>query len=222
MTRRWLGYTAALALLLGLPACGRSLSSATSSSSASGSAASAPGALSPTAGLVTTTPPGTKQVASVTWAVYRDVNSLDPAFAFDYPENTAISLMCESLLRQQPDGSLQPGLATLSNPSPTQLVFDLKSGAKFWDGHPVTPADVVYSLDRNTDAKLGGFYGLVFSRVQSIQATGPSQVIVTLKQPDYWLPGELASMPGIIIEKSFAQKQGKNYGTPAGGIMCTG
>src|SRR5258708_16582727 len=29
-------------------------------------------------------------------------------------------------------------------------------------------------------------------------------------------------MPGIIIEKSFAQKQGKNYGTPAGGIMCTG
>ena len=45
---------------------------------------------------------------------------------------------------------------------------------------------------------------------------------ITLKQPDYWLEGELASMPGIIIEKSFAQQQGKNYGTPAGGIMCTG
>jgi peptide/nickel transport system substrate-binding protein len=29
-------------------------------------------------------------------------------------------------------------------------------------------------------------------------------------------------MPGIIIEKSFAQQQGKNYGTPAGKIMCTG
>jgi peptide/nickel transport system substrate-binding protein len=29
-------------------------------------------------------------------------------------------------------------------------------------------------------------------------------------------------MPGIIIEKSFAQQQGKNYGTPAGRIMCTG
>jgi peptide/nickel transport system substrate-binding protein len=29
-------------------------------------------------------------------------------------------------------------------------------------------------------------------------------------------------MPGIIIEKSFGQSQGKNYGTPAGGIMCTG
>jgi peptide/nickel transport system substrate-binding protein len=29
-------------------------------------------------------------------------------------------------------------------------------------------------------------------------------------------------MPGIIIEKAFAQKEGKNYGTPAGSIMCTG
>ena len=200
----------AVTLPLVVSACGRSAGS------------TAPGTVSPTKGLVATTPPGTTAVSSVTWAVYRDVNSLDPIYAFDYPENTAISLMCESLLRQAPDGSLQPGLATLSNPSPTQLVFDLKSGAKFWDGHPVTPADVVYSLDRNTDAKLGGFYGLVFSRVQSIQATGPSQVTVTLKQPDYWLPGELASMPGIIIEKSFAQKQGKNYGTPAGSIMCTG
>jgi peptide/nickel transport system substrate-binding protein len=86
----------------------------------------------------------------------------------------------------------------------------------------VTPADVVYSLERNTNATLGGFYGLVFSRVLSITATGSNQVTITLKQPDYWLPGELASMPGIVIEKSFAQQQGKNYGTPAGSIMCTG
>jgi peptide/nickel transport system substrate-binding protein len=86
----------------------------------------------------------------------------------------------------------------------------------------VTPADVVYSLDRNTDPKLAGFYGPVFSRVSSIAATGADQVTITLKQPDYWLEGELSSMPGIVIEKSFAEKQGKNYGTPAGSIMCTG
>ena len=217
MTRRWLRYTAALALLLAPAACGRSLSSATSATSTP-----APGAISPTAGLVATTPAGTKQVASVTWAVYRDVNSLDPAFAFDYPENTAISLMCESLLRQQPDGSLTPGLATMTSPSPTQLVFTVNKDAKFWDGNPVTPADVVYSLDRQTSPAVAGFYGQVFTRVKSIAATGADQVTLTLKQPDYWLPGELSSMGGVIIEKSFAEKQGKNYGTPAGSIMCTG
>ena len=203
--------TAAAALALLGSACGRSVTSSQTS-----------GNISPTKGLVTTTPAGTGPVSSITWAVYRDVNSLDPIYAFDYPENTAISLMCESLLRQAPDGSLTPSLATLSAPDPTTMVFTLRPGVKFWDGHPVAAADVVYSLDRNTNAKLGGFYGAVFSRVQSIQATGPDQVTVKLKQPDYWLQGELASMPGIVIEKSYAEKQGKNYGTPAGSIMCTG
>jgi peptide/nickel transport system substrate-binding protein len=212
--RRIAAVTATVAVCALLAAaCGRSANSAGSS---------ATGNISPTKGLVTDTQAGTKTVPSVTWAVYRDVNSLDPIYAFDYPENTADSLMCESLLRQAPDGSLQPGLASVATPSPTTMVFTLRPGVKFWDGHPVTPADVVYSLDRNTDPKLGGFYSLVFNRVKSIAATGSDQVTITLKQPDYWLQGELASMPGIIIEKAFAQKQGKNYGTPAGSIMCTG
>jgi peptide/nickel transport system substrate-binding protein len=213
--RRKIGAVAAVVAACALlaAACGRSANSAGSSTA---------GNISPTQGLVAATATGTKTVPSVTWAVYRDVNSLDPIYAFDYPENTADSLMCESLLRQAPNGSLQPGLASVASPSPTTMVFTLRPGVKFWDGNPVTPADVVYSLDRNTDPKLGGFYPLVFNRVKSIAATGSSQVTITLKQPDYWLQGELASMPGIIIEKSFAEKQGKNYGTPAGSIMCTG
>jgi peptide/nickel transport system substrate-binding protein len=201
---------AACALLAA--ACGRSLNASTNAAAE----------VSPTKGLVTTTPAGRTSVASVTWAVYRPVNSLDPIFAFDYPENTAISLMCESLLLQEPDGSIQPGLATVTTPTPTKMIFTLRPGVKFWDGDPVTPADVVYSLDRQMDPSYGGFYGAVFNRVSSIAATGANQVTITLKQPDYWLEGELSSMPGIIIQKSYALKQGKNYGTPAGGIMCTG
>jgi len=193
-------------------ACGRSLSQAESNQ----------GEVSPTAGLVATTPAGSKPVPSVTWAVYRDVNSLDPAFAFDYPENTAISLMCESLLLQQPSGAIVPGLASVSNPAPLTFVFTLKPGVTFWNGDPVTPADVVYSLDRQMSAQLGGFYTDVFNRVKAIAQTGPEQVTITMNQPDYWLEGELASMGGIIIQQSFAKQQGKNYGTPAGSIMCTG
>jgi peptide/nickel transport system substrate-binding protein len=173
-------------------------------------------------GLVATTPPATKPVSSITWAVYRDVNSLDPIFAFDYPENTAVSLMCEALLRQAPSGAIVPGLATLVTPSPTKFVFTLKPGVTFWDGNPVTPADVVYSLDRNTNPKLGGFYGASFSRVTSIKATGARQVTITLKQPDYWLEGELASVESVILEKAYVEKEGKKFGTPTGGTMCTG
>jgi peptide/nickel transport system substrate-binding protein len=192
-------------------ACGRSASADSSGSYV----------VSPT-GLVTTTAAGTKPVSSVTWAVYPPLNSLDPIFALDYSENTAISLMCESLLLQAPDSSIRPGLATVSTPSPTTMIFTLRPGVDFWDGDPVTPADVVYSLDRQMNPDLGGFYRSVFNRVSSIAATGAHQVTITLNQPDYWLEGELASMPGIVIQKSYAERQGANYGTPAGGIMCTG
>jgi peptide/nickel transport system substrate-binding protein len=203
---RWL-VVAAAACSLVAPACGRSAPA---------------GNVSPVKGLVAITPAGTRPVSSVVWRTYRDVDSLDPIFSIDFPEYTAVSLMCESLLRQAPDGALEPGLATVTSPSPTRLVFTLRPGVRFWDGHPVTPADVVYSLNRQRDSKLGGFYGPVFGRVRSIGATGPRQVTITLTQPDYWLAGELSSMPGVVIEKSFAQKEGAKYGTPAGSIMCTG
>jgi peptide/nickel transport system substrate-binding protein len=215
MSPRWRTSAAAAILVacaLLAAACGRS----------AGGSGTSSGEVSPTKGLVTAIPAGTQPVSSVTWAVYRPVNSLDPIFAFDYPENTAISLMCESLLLQAPDGAVGPGLATVATPSPISMVFTLRPGVTFWNGDPVTPADVVYSLDRQMDPAYGGFYGQVFDRVKSIAATGANKVTITLKQPDYWLQGELSSMPGIIIQKSYALKQGKNYGTPAGGIMCTG
>jgi peptide/nickel transport system substrate-binding protein len=205
------GMAVIAVISLAAAACGRPAGS-------SGNA----GNVSPVNGLVSITRAGTSKVSSVTWAVYRDVNSLDPIYAFDYPENTADSLMCESLLKQAPDGSVVPGLATLSYRSPTRLVLTIRPGVTFWDGHAVTPADVVYSLGRDMNIKLGGFYAVIFNRVRSIAATGPRQVTITLTQPDYWLPGQLASIGGIVIEKSYAQRQGRNYGTPAGGIMCTG
>ena len=42
----------------------------------------------------------------------------------------AISLMCESLLRQAPDGSMEPGLTTVANPNPTTVVFTLRPGGE--------------------------------------------------------------------------------------------
>ena len=111
----------AAACVLMASACGRSASTT----------GAAPGNVSPVKGLVAITPAGTKPVPSVVWAINRDVISLDPIYDAAYPEYTADSLMCESLLRQAPDGSIQPGLATVANPSPTTMVFTLRPGVKF-------------------------------------------------------------------------------------------
>lgn len=172
--------------------------------------------------LVDTTPAGTEPVDSAVWATYRDVSTLDPIYAFDYPDNTAVSLMCESLLRQNPDGTIGPGLATALYADETTLVLDLNPDATFWDGSPVTPEDVVFSIARNMDPELGGFYGGAFDRVASYEVTGDKQVTITLTEPDYWLEGELASMPGVVLEKAVVEAQGADYGTPAGEIMGTG
>ena len=48
------------------------------------------------------------------------------------------------------------------------------------------------------------------------------EVTIKMKHADYWLIGELASIPGMIVEKQFTLAQGSNYGTPAGKIMGTG
>ena len=45
---------------------------------------------------------------------------------------------------------------------------------------------------------------------------------IALSQPDYFLEGELASTPGIIVSKAFVEAQGAAFGTPDGGTMCTG
>jgi peptide/nickel transport system substrate-binding protein len=214
--RQWALPAGLVAVLLVGAGCGRS---ATQAGSATGSGAqSAASSLA----LSATTPAAKGTTGTITWALYREVNTLDPIQAFDYPENTAIAAMCDSLLRQQPDGSIAPGLATASHPDPKTLVLKLHPGATFWDSKAVTPADVAFSLERNMNPKLGGFYGAVFTRVASIAATGPQEVTIHLKQPDYWLDGELSQMPGVVLEKAYVQSKGAKFGSPQGGTMCSG
>jgi peptide/nickel transport system substrate-binding protein len=204
---------AAGALLVG---CGRALPTAAELGGGS-SSASAAAALSPT-----TPPPTRNWNKPVVWATYRMVDTLNPDQAFDYPEDTVDTALCDSLLRQEPDGTIVSGLATATYPSPTELVLNLRTGPRFWDGEPVTSADVVYSLDRAASTTDGSFYPQVFDRVKSITAPNPSTVVITLKEPDYWLTGELSEMAGIVYEKSYAIKEGKQFGTPQGLTMCTG
>lgn len=173
--------------------------------------------------LSATTPDPAGDTGPITWALYRATNSLDPIKAFDMPENAVVDSLCESLLREQPDLTIAPGLAKSADyANPTTLVLTLRSDVRFWDGTPLTPADVVFSLERARDPKAGGFYSSVFDRVKSIEATGASEVTIHLAQPDYWLRGQLSTMAGSIIEKAYAERAGDNYGTPSGGAMCTG
>jgi peptide/nickel transport system substrate-binding protein len=209
---------AAIALLAALAGCS-SGSSSNGSSQLSGT----------TTKLTTVTPAAHGAVSTVTWDLpLGEPSSLDWIYAWDYgSDNTVLSNICESLLRQTPSGQLVPALAkSVSTPDATTYVYNLRSGVRFSDGHRMTAADVALSLNRNLETRPGpggpSYWQVWYANVESITATGPMQVTVKLKHPDV-LFGEMMSTPaGAVGEKAYIQQKGASYGTATGGVMCTG
>jgi peptide/nickel transport system substrate-binding protein len=127
----------------------------------------------------------------------------------------------ETLFRISPDGSLQPWLATsMSQPSPTKYVYTLRPGVTFWDGHPLTAADVAYSLNYLRGA--GSWAAHSFTSVKSITAKGKGTVVVTLAHPDASFKWVMASSSAIVFEKAFAVAHKSTLGLPGTLIVGTG
>ena len=206
----------AIALLPLVAACsGKTAPGDSSSASPSGSTSNS--------ALVVDTPPGTKEVDSVTWNSWEgEPFTVSPFQSADYKENTVDSNMCETLLAAKPDFTIGPNLATKwSNPDPNTWVFDLRPDVTFWDGSPMTAQDVAFSMNVNrTDPT--SFYNYLYARVSSVEVSGPHQVTVKLKSPDYLFPSEMTDYAGVVVQKKFYEKAGKKYGTPDVGVMCTG
>ncbi|UOQ88801.1 ABC transporter substrate-binding protein [Agromyces endophyticus] len=173
--------------------------------------------------LATTTEPGTAPVDEVKWNLPYEPMSLDPQFGYNYAENTATANLCESLLRMKADFSIEPGLASeVAQPDDTTVVYTIRDGVTFWDGTPLTVDDVVYSLDRQVGETATSYFSSYFQNVESVAATGPNQVTVKLTKPDVLFTQAMATAAGAIVQKAAAESQGEAFGTPDGGLQCTG
>ncbi|MER5318393.1 ABC transporter substrate-binding protein [Streptosporangium roseum] len=169
------------------------------------------------------TAPAKGTVDSVTWSLYAEPQSLDYAYAFDYSPNTVLANVCEQLMRITPDLQLEPGLASaVASPDPKRWVYTIRSGVRFHDGSTLTADDVVASLRRHLDPKVGSYWVSVFQNVKSIEKTGPMEVTVHLKKPDQLFNEEMGTSAGSIESAAFLAKAGAGYGTPDGGVNCTG
>ncbi|GAB2719552.1 ABC transporter substrate-binding protein [Kitasatospora kifunensis] len=168
------------------------------------------------------TPAAKGEIDSFSWALYAEPPTLDYVQAFDYPQNTILSNVCESLMRWTPQLGEQPGLARqATNPDPTTWVFDLRPGVKFHDGSVMTADDVVFSLNRQRNPDSGSAWANVFQNVDTIAKSGPLQVTVKLKTPDSQFPQYMATAAGVVAGARGVQAAGKDYGT-SGSLDCTG
>ncbi|HEV7148043.1 MAG TPA: ABC transporter substrate-binding protein [Pedococcus sp.] len=173
--------------------------------------------------ITTDTPKPTRGIDSFSWALYAEPLSLDYALAFDYPPNQVLANVCESLLRWNPDLTVSPGLAEkFANPTPTTWVYTIRQGVTFHDGSPLTAADVVASLRRHLDPRVGSYWASAFINVASIVQTGQHQVTVTLKRPDSLFNQFMAVTPGTIESAKTLARDGKAYGSASAGVNCTG
>lgn len=174
---------------------------------------------------VTSTPPAKGDIGTVTWDLpYGEPSTLDWLNAAAYSENTVLSNLCEGLMRTNPNLSIGPGLASsVSHPNALTWVYKLRRGVSFWNGKPLTVADVVFSLRRTASPKSAAFWTHpTYDDVKSITPGPGFAVTVHLTKPDALFPEMIATAAGTIGERAYILAKGKTYGTARGGVMCTG
>lgn len=186
------------------------------------------GTTSPTSaggGLTAQTPAAKGTLDAITWNLGGgEPTSLDYSYTWDTgPGNMVLTNLCDNLMRQNPDSTFSPALASaVSTPDDRTYVYDLRQGVTFSDGKPMTADDVVFSLKRQMNPDVGSYWSIWFADVASITATSPTQVTVKLKKPNVVFGQMMATPAGAVVEKAYVEAKGKDYGTAAGGVMCTG
>lgn len=163
--------------------------------------------------------------SSLTWGITSIDPSLDPGEVYAIDPNVVTAAMCNSLLQFDSKGQLQPELASSwKQTSPTTYTYNLVHDAKFWDGNPVTAADVAYSINRIASPKLASplLSLLQTGSIKNATASGKWKVVVHLSSPNP-IAQDLAATPiGQVVEKSFVEKYGLAFGTTPAKTMCSG
>lgn len=110
----------------------------------------------------------------------------------------------ETLVRLEADGTPVPLLAEswdISADGKT-VTFAIRRGVKFHDGSDLSAADVVYSLQTNSQSAVSNTSG-AFSTVESIEATDDFTVKVSLTAPSQRFMTRMAWRSGIIVPENF-------------------
>ena len=130
--------------------------------------------------------------------------TLDPANTIIAGDIYTLDKIFEPLFITSPAGKLTPWLATgysVSKDNKT-FTFDLRPGVKFSDGKPLTPADVVFSINRARTDKKGPLSFLDFA-ITGLEPKGSNQVVAHLSAP--WAPfvSDISAFCNAILPANF-------------------
>jgi Bacterial extracellular solute-binding proteins, family 5 Middle len=114
----------------------------------------------------------------IVWARYGDIDTLDPQRATSTLSLQVWSLIYDTLLATDKNGSPIPNLAQswTANDAGTEYTFKLHEGVKCHDGSPLDANDVKYTVDRAFDEKNPSVTKASWGPIESISVVDPLTV----------------------------------------------
>jgi peptide/nickel transport system substrate-binding protein len=130
--------------------------------------------------------------------------SLDPRIGTDGQSEHIDELIFDGLVARDANFNFTPALAeSWEQPDPLTLIFHLRDGVRFHDGHPLTARDVVWSVDSMRSGQVVSPKASSYISINSVEARDPRTVVFHLKRADNFLLTNLSTGAfGVLPEGS--------------------
>lgn len=124
-----------------------------------------------------------------------DLNNVDPHRGVSKVSGKVMSLICESLVVSDKDGSPGPGLAESWKLSEGGKVwtFNLVKNAKWHTGRAMTAKDIKWNFERMLDKKTRSMWRGRFAIIEKMETPDDHTLKITLKRPSVGFPATLYS-----------------------------
>ncbi|MFJ4654723.1 ABC transporter substrate-binding protein [Nocardia sp. NPDC088792] len=163
------------------------------------------------------TPVGTQEVrdgGDLVMGLSSEPDRLDPTTSSSFYTRYVMSSICEKLYDNDSSGNLVPQLAT-ALPTVSEdgltVTIPVRDGIKFADGTSFDAAAVRTSLQRHLSMKTSQRTSEL-GPIESIEATGDSEVVLHYKKPFAPITAALADRAGMIMSPAALAKNGDNFG----------
>jgi peptide/nickel transport system substrate-binding protein len=128
--------------------------------------------------------PSAKDPHTLTFLIESSPNNLDVRQGTDSQSERVGELIYDALVRKDEHFNLQPWLATSwERLDSLTWVFHLRAGVHFHDGHPLTSADVAWSIRSMTNGAIITAKGGAFKSITAVDTPDPLTVVVHTSAP---------------------------------------
>lgn len=107
------------------------------------------------------------------------------------------SLVYDGLVNEQADNTVEPGLATEWDITPTEARFTLREGVTFHDGTPFDAEVVKWNIEKAKATP--GTTGALVLNIESVDVVSPTEVVFNMSGPDPDLLNTLARFAGMMM-----------------------